>query len=534
MSGAAFATSPRRIGRYLLLDVFASGGMATIHFGRQLGDAGASRVVAIKRLHPHLAREPEFVAMFADEARLSMRVQHPNVAGVLDVVASDSELLIVMEYIPGAPLARFVAPRGASPTPMPLGVASAVISDLLLGLHAAHEATDESGAALGLVHRDVSPHNVLLGTDGVARVIDFGVAKAQGRLQVTRTGDLKGKIAYMAPEQLRAREATVASDVYSASVVLWECLTGRRMVLAEQEAAIEQILLGDLDPPSRFAPGLPREVDDVVLRGLSPEPSGRWASAREMAGALQAAAPRATAMEVSGWVNERASPEIARLAEQLRSLLATPESGVNARSCAGLEVHLALPAAREALEPAAHWRSTWVVSSLQTLKERGHFERYRALLPASHHADILMAVAGVWLPMSIARVHYETCGALGLSLAEQLEMGRLAGARAQGTVLRTAVALASAGGVTPWAAFSHMQRLWERGADGGGAAVYKIGPSEALLETVGCELFDVPYFRAAFGSTAQGVVNMFCSKSYVHDLTPAAARGECLLRFQWA
>jgi len=314
------STPARRIGNYLVLDSFASGGMATVHFGVRLGMGGAPRVVAVKRLHPHLASQADFVAMFLDEARMAMRVRHANVASVLDVVVAADELLIVMQYVAGPPLSRFVAKRGKTPTPVPVPIASAIASDALAGLEAAHEARDERGEPLGLVHRDVSPQNLIVGTDGITRIIDFGVAKAAGRLHVTREASVKGKIAYMAPEQLSAREVTRQADVYGAAVVLWETLTGRRLVTADHEAAIEQIMLGDFEPPSRWVPEVSHELDDVVMKGLARNVSARWTTAREMAAALQAAAPRATAAEVETWVSGHAAAELATLAERVREI----------------------------------------------------------------------------------------------------------------------------------------------------------------------------------------------------------------------
>ena len=198
-----------------------------------------------------------------------------------------------------------------------------------------------------------------------------------------------------------------------------------------------------------------------------------------------------------------------------------------------VELFLPFPAERDAIKPAAHWRSTWVVSSLQTLKQRGHFERYKALLPKEHADQILMTVAGLWMPVAVAHVHYATCDALGLSRDELLEMGRVAGHRGQGTVLKTAVRLAKNGGATPWTGFAQMQRLWDRGADGGGCAVWKVGPKEAVTETVGCSLFDVQYFRLAFSRIVLDVMSLFCTRGYVHDLTPHGSPDTCKLRFQW-
>src|SRR5262249_30807867 len=162
--------------------------MATVHFGRLLGPVGFSRTVAIKRLHAHFAADPEFVSMFLDEARLAARIRHPNVVPTLDVVATAGELFLVMDYVPGETLSRLIAASNAQRRWIPLPIAAAMACGVLHGLHAAHEAKSERGAPLGIVHRDVSPQNLLVGTDGVPRVLDFGVAKAAGRLQTTRDG----------------------------------------------------------------------------------------------------------------------------------------------------------------------------------------------------------------------------------------------------------------------------------------------------------------------------------------------------------
>jgi hypothetical protein len=197
-------------------------------------------------------------------------------------------------------------------------------------------------------------------------------------------------------------------------------------------------------------------------------------------------------------------------------------------------VLLPFPAARGRIKPVTMWRSTWVVSSIQTLRHRGYYDRYSALVPDEHRDAILMCVAGTWLPVMVARAHYEACEALGMSRADQVANGVAVGERAQGTVLGTVTRMATGAGVTPWTIVPHMQRLWERGADGGGNCVTRIGPKEGTIETVGCALFDVPYFRAAFGGVVLGIVRMFAREAYVHDQTPQYARGECVLRLQWA
>jgi hypothetical protein len=313
----------RSLGRYTLLEPFASGGMAAVHFGRQLGPAGIARIVAIKRLHPHLVCEDAFVKMFLDEARLAMRIRHPNVVPVLDVIAENGELFIVMEYVAGLALVR-LHPR-ATFERIPPSIASAIVTDALLGLQSAHAATNEAGEPLGLVHRDVSPHNILVGSDGISRVIDFGIAKAAGRAYATPTPEIKGKLGYMAPEQLSTGPVSPRSDVYSVSVMLWECLTGRKLIRAgDDRAAVDRILNGDFDPPSLSTPEIGAELDAVVMKGLARDPGARWASAQEMAGALEAALPRASALRVAAWMDERAGTALADMAAQVRALEASP------------------------------------------------------------------------------------------------------------------------------------------------------------------------------------------------------------------
>ncbi len=209
-------------------------------------------MVAIKRLHPQFAAQPEFVSMFVDEARLATRFRSPHVVSTLDVVATGEELFLVMDYVAGESLARLAATDRGDRIPVPIAVA--IVAGALEGLHAAHEARGETGEPLGLVHRDVSPQNILVGTDGLARVLDFGIAKAAGRLQSTRDGELKGKLSYMPPEQLRREPLGRRGDVYSAAVVLWETLTGERLFGGDDEGGIvTRVLMGKVQAPSRVA-----------------------------------------------------------------------------------------------------------------------------------------------------------------------------------------------------------------------------------------------------------------------------------------
>jgi serine/threonine-protein kinase len=318
----------RIVGRYALYDEIASGGMATVHIGRLLGPVGFSRTVAIKRLHRQYAREPEFVSMFLDEARLAARIRHPNVVGTLDVVSLDGELFLVMEYVQGESLVRLLRAVRERGEGVPIPIAASILVGVLEGLHAAHEATNDQGEPLGIVHRDVSPQNILVGTDGVARVLDFGVAKAAGRVQSTRDGQLKGKLGYMAPEQI-AGNATRATDVHAASVVLWEMLTGRRLYHGENELqTYANILAGSAVPPSTYAPSVGAELEKLVLQGLSPNPSARFASAREMARALQRTTLVASASDVGDWVQAVAGPEMGARAQKIAAIESTPARAI--------------------------------------------------------------------------------------------------------------------------------------------------------------------------------------------------------------
>jgi serine/threonine-protein kinase len=288
--------------------------MATVHLGRLLGPVGFSRTVAIKRLHAQFASDPEFVSMFLDEARLAARIRHPNVVPTLDVVATGGELFLVMDYVPGESTARIARALREKQQSIPLRILSSIIAGVLHGLHSAHEAKDERGHPLGIVHRDVSPQNVLVGTDGVARVLDFGVAKAAGRMQTTKEGQIKGKLSYMPPEQLRGAAVSRQTDIYAAGVMLWELITGQRLFAGENEGAIVgKVLEGRVERPSQIlmmrrqtlTDSMMRQLealDETVLHALAMQPEDRFQTAREMAIEIERKCPPATASEVADWL----------------------------------------------------------------------------------------------------------------------------------------------------------------------------------------------------------------------------------------
>ncbi|MEM8606486.1 MAG: serine/threonine-protein kinase [Myxococcota bacterium] len=283
----------RQLGRYEILTQLASGGMASVYIARAQGVAGFERLVAIKVLHPHLAYEQEFISMFLDEARLAARIRHMNVVPTLDISDSHGDgYFLVMEYIEGNHLGALLGRAAKKGERLPRAFVFRVLVDALQGLGAAHRLTDENGDDLKLVHRDVSPHNILVGTDGIARLTDFGVAKADVRMASTRAGQFKGKLSYMAPEQASSSDTDQRSDLFSVGIILWESLTGRRLFKGDSNAATLNKLLNDeVIPPSKLWADL-EPYDEIVMKALHRDPEQRFQTADEFAEALDAAAGR--------------------------------------------------------------------------------------------------------------------------------------------------------------------------------------------------------------------------------------------------
>lgn len=312
--------APRQIGRYTLHEALATGGMATVHLGKLNGPDGFSRTVAIKRLHEQFAAETEFVAMLLDEARLVTRIRHPNVVQILDVIREGTDVLLVMEYVHGESLSRLLKlskPFG----PIPLPIISGIMIGALQGLHAAHEARSEDGELLELVHRDVSPQNIMVGLDGTPRVLDFGIAKATGRIQTTDDGVLKGKIAYMAPEQFRSQPTDRRVDIWAAGVVLWELVAGRRLFEAEVQLAVLPMVLEDSIPRLAIArPSDTLAIQKVLDRALTRTVAERFATADEMAMALEREIPPATTRAIADWAASLSGPTLNRRSSAIRAM----------------------------------------------------------------------------------------------------------------------------------------------------------------------------------------------------------------------
>ncbi|MCC6746557.1 MAG: protein kinase [Deltaproteobacteria bacterium] len=279
--------APARIGKYELLEEIGHGGMATVHRAVLHGMQGFSRPVVIKRILPELAKDEHFVRMFVDEARVSALLQHPNIVQIYDFGGTD-EYFIAMEHIDGVPLLRFMRHYGRR-NPVPVEAAAYVMLQVCLGLHYAH-VLQRDGRPLGLVHRDVSPGNVMLSFQGAVKVVDFGIAKAAEAIdrEETRTGTMKGKWSYMSPEQAEGKDVTARSDVFSAGVVLWELLAGRRLFKGKTDyLTLTNVVQARSPLISSVRPDLPEELDRICACALSKRPADRFASAQSMAEALE-------------------------------------------------------------------------------------------------------------------------------------------------------------------------------------------------------------------------------------------------------
>jgi serine/threonine-protein kinase len=319
-----------RLDRFELIAELASGGMATVFLARLSGAAGFQRLVAIKRLHPHLAREPEFVEMFLDEARLAARIHHPNVVPIQEVGESDQGYYLVMDYIEGDTLARVLAKASKSGGKVPYGVTIRILLDVLAGLHAAHEMRDDHGAPLEIVHRDVSPQNILVGVDGVARVVDFGVARAASRLSTTRSGQLKGKLAYMAPEQARGGVVDRRADLFACGIVLWESLATKRLFKGDGEAeTLNRVLYDPIAAPTSVRPDVPMALEAVCMKALSRDVDQRYATAQEFGDELEKAARALNSVgsvrDVAECLQEVIGSDLSQQRDAVRAWLARSE-----------------------------------------------------------------------------------------------------------------------------------------------------------------------------------------------------------------
>jgi serine/threonine-protein kinase len=276
------------LGPYRIVDDIGLGGMASVHLGRIDCPGGFKRWVAIKRIHPHLVEDAYYVEMFLDEARVAARISHPNVAKVFELGKDGDVYWLAMEYLHGEPLLEVMFRTQELGTSMPAEIACRIISDAAEGLHAAHELLGENGERLGLVHRDVTPHHLFVTYVGTTKVVDFGIAKFESRMTSTRVGTLKGKLAYMPPEQLYGEPLDRRTDVFALGVVLWELTTGRRLFrMATDRETLAKVEECNVTRPSTLVPGYPIDLEHIVMKALAKDPSQRFETARDLSRALQ-------------------------------------------------------------------------------------------------------------------------------------------------------------------------------------------------------------------------------------------------------
>jgi serine/threonine protein kinase len=275
------------LGKYRLIAELGHGGMAEVYLAVVQGPAGFNKLVVIKQIRPQLATDPEFLSMFLDEARLAARLSHPNVVQTNEVGQEGDRYFIAMEYLEGQPLNR-VLHRIGRDGGLTLAMHLRIIIDMLVGLHHAHELTDFDSTPLNVVHRDVTPHNVFVTYDGQVKVVDFGIAKAMNSSAETRLGVVKGKVAYMAPEQARGERVDRRADIFSAGVMLWEAATGRRLWKGIPDLTVlHRLINGDIPSPRDIDPEVPEALENIVMKSLALRREDRYSTSVELATAIE-------------------------------------------------------------------------------------------------------------------------------------------------------------------------------------------------------------------------------------------------------
>ncbi len=308
--------TPEEFGDYLVYERIGIGGMATVHRAKKRGIHGFERVVALKRLLGHLVDDEEFVRSFVREARLASYLQHANVVQIQDLGMVGSTYFIAMEYVRGRDLRAILRQSRYASGPPPLSVVLSILWSLADALDYAHTLTDEAGQPLGIVHRDVSPSNLIIAHDGHLKVIDFGIAGAQAAGLRTQSGMVKGKFAYMAPEIAGGQRYDRRSDLFAFGIIAWELLCARPLFATRTDyETIDRVRTYEVPPPSKYNQMCPRELDEIVLTALARDPGDRWQSGAAVRRALDSVAARrvakATTREVADWIEWAFSPGVA-------------------------------------------------------------------------------------------------------------------------------------------------------------------------------------------------------------------------------
>lgn len=272
-----------RFGKYTLLNRIAVGGMAEVFLARQEGLEGFEKTICIKRIRPHLSSQPNFVRMFLNEAKLAAQLNHPNVVQIYDLGRVNDSYFIAMEYISGRDMSRIIPKAEKAGIPFPMIYALRIASNVCEGLYYAHTKGDAYGNPLNVVHRDITPENILVSFNGTVKIVDFGIAKANTQLEQTRAGEIKGKLSYMSPEQCMGHVLDARSDIFSFGSVIYEWITGYKLFTGENEMAIlKSIIDGKIYPPSYFKEDVPEAVERILMKALDKDKSKRYQSAWEM------------------------------------------------------------------------------------------------------------------------------------------------------------------------------------------------------------------------------------------------------------
>jgi serine/threonine-protein kinase len=275
------------LGRYQVIGRLATGGMAEVYLALSGELSGYRTLVVVKRILPHLASNQEFIRMFLDEARIAALLDHPNVVRIIEVGHDGDEYFLVMELVQGKPLSAIVRKAAKDMNPLTPALSAYIVAQAANGLGYAHNLVDAEGRPLGVVHRDVSPQNILVSFEGAVKVIDFGIVRALGRVSQTNPGGLKGKIEYMSPEQASSEDVDRRADVFALGVVLWEAVTGRHLFRRDTELATMRAIVDEpIPPPSDITPVAP-QLENIIVRALQKKRDDRFQTAQEMALALE-------------------------------------------------------------------------------------------------------------------------------------------------------------------------------------------------------------------------------------------------------
>jgi serine/threonine-protein kinase len=314
--------------RYRVIERIAAGGMAEVYRAESAGLEGFKKTVAIKRVLPHLSKKKEFIGMFLDEARLSAHLNHSNCVQVFDIGAGDDTYFIVMEYVDGSDLKAVLEHLAHREQRIDLAQALYICCRICDGLAYAHEARDNRGRLLGIVHRDISPPNVLMTRHGEVKVVDFGLAKANSQLEQSQPGIIKGKFSYLSPEAASGHKVDMRADLFAAGIILWEMLAGRRLFLGETDLqTVKQVQAAQIPDIKKFNPNIPPEVERILAKALAQDPNQRYQSAREMGldlnQVLYSLAKPVSAFDIAALVSESVKERDRKKARQRQSIIGT-------------------------------------------------------------------------------------------------------------------------------------------------------------------------------------------------------------------